>query len=158
MQNNLPVALFELVHQLEIPYLGDLVISVLSIVGTLLIMSYFVTSSDSGSLVVEKITASGKDDTPKKQRIFWAAVEGSVAAILLLIGGEKALDALQTAVISTGLPFTFILIVASISTIMGISKAAKKRDEFIRNKLFEDVKEYVAQDEEWYETNKNVSE
>lgn len=153
VQDNLPVALFELIHQLNTPILTNLMVIVLSLLGTLLVMSYFITSSDSGSLVVEKITASGKEDTPNKQRVFWAAAEGLLAAVLLLIGGEEALAVLQTAVISTGLPFTFILIVASISVIIGIREASDRREEYIRNKLFEDVKEHVVQgDEESSET------
>ncbi len=145
VQDNLPVALFELIHQLNIPVFANLAVIILSILGTLLVMSYFITSSDSGSLVVEKITASGKDDTPNKQRVFWAAAEGILAAVLLLIGGEQALDVLQTAVITTGLPFTFVLIVASIAVIKGIHQASDRREKYIRNKLFEDIKEHVVQ-------------
>lgn len=148
VQDNVPVALFELINQLNTPVLSGVVLTLLSIIATLLVMSYFITSSDSGSLVVEKITASGKEDTPKKQRVFWAAAEGLLAAVLLLIGGAQALDVLQTAVITTGLPFTFILIIASISVIKGIRQAAERREEYIRNKLFEDVKEQVVQGDE----------
>lgn len=153
VQDNLPVALFELLQQLNPPVFANITIILLSILATLLVMSYFITSSDSGSLVVEKITASGKEDTPNKQRVFWAAAEGLLAAVLLLIGGEQALDVLQTAVISTGLPFTFVLIVASIAVIIGIREASDRREDYIRNKLFEDVKEHVVQgDEESSET------
>jgi len=137
VQNNLPIALFELIEQINIPFLSNIIVTLLSILGTLLIMSYFITSSDSGSLVVENITSSGKMDTPKKQRVFWASAEGLVAAILLLVGGEKALDALKTAVISTGLPFTFILIVASFSMIKGI-RSEYIKEEIKRERFFED--------------------
>lgn len=142
VQNNLPVALFELIEQINIPFLSELIITLLSLLGTLLIMSYFITSSDSGSLVVENITSGGKLNTPKKQRVFWASVEGLVAAVLLLVGGKKALDALQTAVISTGLPFTFILIIASFSMVKGIRSEYVQEEKIKRKQLFEDAIEY----------------
>lgn len=142
VQNNLPVALFELIEQINVPFLSELIITLLSLLGTLLIMSYFITSSDSGSLVVENITSGGKINTPKKQRVFWASVEGLVAAVLLLVGGKKALDALQTAVISTGLPFTFILIIASFSMVKGIRSEYVQEGNIKRKQLFEDAIEY----------------
>ncbi len=67
------------------------------------------TSSDSGSLVIDSITAGGKVDAPKPQRVFWAIIEGAIAIALLLGGGLKAL---QSAAVSTGLPFTLVLMVA----------------------------------------------
>ncbi len=142
VQNNLPVALFELIEQINVPFLSEMIITLLSLLGTLLIMSYFITSSDSGSLVVENITSGGKINTPKKQRVFWASVEGLVAAVLLLVGGKKALDALQTAVISTGLPFTFILIIASFSMVKGIRSEYVQEEKIKRKQLFEDAIEY----------------
>jgi len=90
----------------------------LSVVGILLVISFFVTSSDSGSLVIDSITAGGKLDAPVAQRIFWANTEGAVAAVLLLGGG---LTALQTAAVTTGLPFLFILIVMMYSLHKGLS-------------------------------------
>lgn len=81
---------------------------VTSIVGVLLVISFFVTSSDSGSLVVDHLTSGGKLDSPKPQRVFWATMEGVLAAVLLIGGG---LTALQTASVTTGLPFTLVLLV-----------------------------------------------
>ena len=78
-----------------------------SLIGVVLVVTFFVTSSDSGSLVVDHLTSGGKHDAPVNQRIFWAVTEGAVAAVLLLGGG---LQALQTASITAGLPFAFILI------------------------------------------------
>ncbi|MCA1745652.1 MAG: BCCT family transporter, partial [Bacteroidales bacterium] len=89
----------------------------LSVVGILLVISFFVTSSDSGSLVIDSITAGGKLDAPVAQRIFWANTEGAVAAVLLLGGG---LTALQTAAVTTGLPFLLILIVMMYSLHKGL--------------------------------------
>ncbi|MDP0489968.1 MAG: BCCT family transporter [Verrucomicrobiota bacterium JB023] len=86
-----------------------------SILGLVVIILFFVTSSDSGSLVIDIITAGGHPEPPTAQRIFWAVTEGLVAAVLLLVGGEQALTALQTASVLTGLPFALVLIVIAIS-------------------------------------------
>ncbi|WP_238365416.1 BCCT family transporter [Mesobacterium pallidum] len=79
-----------------------------SVLGIVLVIVFFVTSSDSGSLVIDTITAGGKVDAPVPQRVFWCLFEGAVAIVLLLGGG---LAALQAMVISTGLPFTLVLLV-----------------------------------------------
>ena len=79
-----------------------------SLIGILLLVSFFVTSSDSGSLVVDHLTSGGKLDSPKPQRVFWALMEGLVAIVLLIGGG---LSALQTAAVATGLPFLFVLLI-----------------------------------------------
>ena len=78
-----------------------------SLLATLVIVTFFVTSSDSGSLVIDIIAAGGEPDPPVGQRVFWAAMEGVVAAVLLVGGG---LTALQTASIITGLPFAVVLL------------------------------------------------
>ena len=77
-------------------------------VALVLIVIFFVTSSDSGSLVIDTITAGGKMDAPVVQRVFWCTLEGLVAIALLLGGG---LNALQGAAVSTGIPFTLIILV-----------------------------------------------
>lgn len=76
-------------------------------IGILLVICFFVTSSDSGSLVIDSITSGGKLDAPVGQKIFWATTEGLVASVLLIGGG---LTALQTASIITGLPFAVVLL------------------------------------------------
>ncbi len=100
--------------------------AVLSFVGIVLVLVFFVTSSDSGSLVIDTITAGGKDDAPVAQRIFWCSFEGLVAIVLLLVGGDEALNALQAMAVSTGLPFTFVLLAMCISLYMGLSKVSKE--------------------------------
>lgn len=80
---------------------------VTSYIAIALVVVFFVTSSDSGSLVIDTITAGGKLDAPVAQRVFWCALEGMVAITLLLGGG---LLALQTAALATGLPFALVLI------------------------------------------------
>ncbi len=100
VQDNMPVALFELFKTMP----GGTIASGL---GVIVVVTFFVTSSDSGSLVIDIITAGGNTNPPMPQRIFWALLEGGVAAALLLGGG---LVALQTASITTGLPFAFVLL------------------------------------------------
>jgi BCCT family betaine/carnitine transporter len=102
--------LFEMLGQLPLS-------SITSFVGIVLVMVFFITSSDSGSLVIDSITSGGKVDAPKPQRIFWALLEGFIAIALLLGGG---LGALQAAVLSTGLPFALILLAGCYSIVKGL--------------------------------------
>jgi len=88
------------------------------LLATLLVITFFVTSSDSGSLVIDHLTSGGKHDVPKTQRVFWAVTEGVVASILLIGGG---LTALQTAAITTGLPFAVILTLMCYTVYLGLS-------------------------------------
>ncbi|WP_029059625.1 BCCT family transporter [Stappia stellulata] len=81
--------------------------AITSTIGIVLVIVFFVTSSDSGSLVIDTITAGGKVDAPVPQRVFWCTFEGLVAIVLLIGGG---LGSLQAMVISTGLPFTLVLL------------------------------------------------
>ena len=73
----------------------------------LVIVTFFATSSDSGSLVTDIITAGGDPEAPKFQRFFWAVREGLIAAVLLVVGG---LTALQTASTSVGMAFSVIMV------------------------------------------------
>ncbi|MBM2290924.1 BCCT family transporter [Sulfitobacter pseudonitzschiae] len=98
---DLPLQLFRMLDQLPLA-------SITSFIGIVLVVVFFVTSSDSGSLVIDTITAGGKVDAPVPQRVFWCIFEGAVAIALLLGGG---LAALQSMVISTGLLFTVVLLV-----------------------------------------------
>lgn len=88
-----------------------------SFIGIVLVIVFFVTSSDSGSLVIDTITAGGKVDAPTPQRVFWATFEGLVAIALLLGGG---LVALQAMAVSTGFPFAIVLLVAAFATVKGL--------------------------------------
>ncbi|WP_417270802.1 BCCT family transporter [Celeribacter sp.] len=96
----LPRQLFQMLGELPLA-------SITSFIGIVLVIVFFVTSSDSGSLVIDTITAGGKVDAPVPQRVFWCIFEGAVAIALLLGGG---LAALQSMVISTGLLFTLVLL------------------------------------------------
>ena len=92
---------------------------VTSFIGILLVTVFFVTSSDSGSLVVDHLTSGGKLDSPVPQRIFWGVIEGVCAAVLLMGGG---LAALQSASIATGLPFTVVLLIMCYSLYRGLEE------------------------------------
>jgi choline/glycine/proline betaine transport protein len=91
----------------------------LSFVAIILVTIFFVTSSDSGSLVVDHLTSGGKLDSPTPQRVFWATMEGLIAAVLLIGGG---LTTLQTASVSTGLPFALVLLIGVYSLYIGFSQ------------------------------------
>jgi len=91
--------------------------AITSFVGIVLVIVFFVTSSDSGSLVIDTITAGGKVDAPVPQRVFWAIFEGLVAIALLLGGG---LGALQAASVSTGLPFALVLLLGCVALVKGL--------------------------------------
>jgi len=98
----------------------------ISMIGIVLVLVFFITSSDSGSLVIDSITAGGKETAPVAQKIFWCSFEGIVAIVLLLIGGADALGALQAMAVSTGLPFTVVLLAMCLSLFMGLKKASDK--------------------------------
>ncbi|WP_396587891.1 BCCT family transporter [Bermanella sp. R86510] len=110
---SVPLAMFQMFESLPLSTL-------LSIVAIVLVLVFFITSSDSGSLVIDSITAGGKIDAPVPQRVFWASIEGAIAAALLWIGGTEAIQALQAGAISTGLPFTFVLLLMCVSLLMGL--------------------------------------
>ncbi|KZZ43712.1 BCCT transporter [Oleiphilus sp. HI0130] len=110
---SVPLAMFQMFDALSMGH-------VLSMIAIVLVLVFFITSSDSGSLVIDSITAGGKIDAPVPQRIFWATIEGAIAAALLWIGGTEAIQALQAGAISTGLPFTFVLLLMCVSLVMGL--------------------------------------
>jgi choline/glycine/proline betaine transport protein len=112
VQENIPVSLFVLLENFPLSMLT-------SLLAVVVVITFFVTSSDSGSLVIDIITAGGNTEPPKIQRIFWAVMEGLVASALLLGGG---LVALQTAAITTGLPFALILLGMCIALHKGMAE------------------------------------
>lgn len=108
------LALFQMLANLPLA-------TVTSSLAIVLVLVFFITSSDSGSLVIDSITAGGKLDAPVPQRIFWATMEGLIAGALLFGGGADALGALQAAAITVGLPFTLVLLAMCIALYMGLS-------------------------------------
>ena len=99
------LAMFKMFEQLPMTM-------VISVVAMVLLIVFFVTSSDSGSLVIDMITAGGKFDAPVSHRVFWCSAEGAVAIVLLLGGG---LGSLQAASIAVGFPFALVLFAMAIS-------------------------------------------
>ncbi|QFT85990.1 Glycine betaine transporter OpuD [Halomonas sp. THAF12] len=97
------LAMFQMLEHLPLTTLT-------STMAIVLVLVFFITSSDSGSLVIDNITAGGKVDAPRTQRVFWATLEGVIAGVLLYGGGDKALGALQAGAVATGLPFTLVLL------------------------------------------------
>lgn len=95
-----------------------------SFVAIVLVVVFFITSSDSGSLVIDVIAAGGKINAPTPQRVFWCTFEGLVAIALILGGG---LVALQAMAVSTGLPFTLVLLVATVSVVKGLMSEPRPR-------------------------------
>lgn len=114
----LELKLFEMLKPLPLS-------GITSFIGIVLVLVFFVTSSDSGSLVIDTITAGGKTDAPVAQRVFWCSFEGIVAATLLLVGGAGALTALQAMAVSTGFPFTIVLLAMCVSLVIGLRQTAK---------------------------------
>ena len=112
------LALFQMLAELPLT-------AITSFLAIVLVLVFFITSSDSGSLVIDSITAGGKLDAPVPQRVFWAIMEGLIAGALLYGGGEQALDALQAGAITTGLPFTVVLLVMCLSLYKGLSAERK---------------------------------
>jgi len=107
---DLPLQIFQMLDMLPLS-------QVTSLLTVVLVVVFFVTSSDSGSLVINVIASGGKIRSPLPQRVFWAVFEGLVAIALLLGGG---LVALQAMAVSTGFPFTVVLLVATVSLIKGL--------------------------------------
>ncbi|MCL5769016.1 choline BCCT transporter BetT [Acinetobacter sp. ANC5681] len=110
VQSDSSVALFEFLNHL--PFSG-----VMSLLATVLVMLFFVTSADSGALVTDYLTAK-TENSPTWQRLFWTVLMAALAIILLLVGG---LSALQSSIIMSALPFTFIMLLMS----WGLLKALK---------------------------------
>jgi len=132
----------DLVHSQGVVALGDMVsenssvalfvflenfplTTVLSFFSVLMIVIFFVTSCDSGAMVVDMLCSHGSNNTPLWQRIYWAIGIGVVAAILLLAGG---LSALQTMTIASALPFAIVLLLAIVGLIKALRVEAFKQE------------------------------
>ncbi|WP_323845198.1 choline BCCT transporter BetT [Microbulbifer magnicolonia] len=118
IQKDQSLALFQFLEQFPLS-------QALSLLAIVLVVIFFVTSADSGALVMNMLSSHGRDDTPTWQRIFWAAIIGIVAIALLLAGG---LSSLQTAAIASALPFSLILLVAIYGLIKALRMDSAKRD------------------------------
>ena len=125
IDSNIATAMFEMFKYLIDSKVLQMIFSFVAIIAIIL---FFVTSSDSGSLVVDNLTSGGKKDSPKTQRVFWALMEGLIALSVLLLGGEDALKTIQSAVVITGLPFAILLIIMMYSLSKELKKSYKKHE------------------------------
>ncbi|MDN2483425.1 BCCT family transporter [Vibrio agarivorans] len=94
--------------------------NVLSVIAVALIVVFFVTTLDSGSIVVDSMTAGGKIELPIKQKVVWAVISATIAMVMLWVGGTDSIQALQSVTIIAALPFTIILIVGCFSLLKGM--------------------------------------
>lgn len=132
-------ALFQLLDPLP----GGTILAVLAIV---VIIIFFVTSSDSGSFVIDML-ASGSQNPPIWSRVFWATMEGSVAAALLLAGGG-GLKALQTMSILLAIPFTIIMILMMAGLVKALSREAREYKRAERRLLADEIAGIISRDKE----------
>jgi BCCT family betaine/carnitine transporter len=117
VEAELPLQLFMMLDALPMA-------QITSFIGIVLVVVFFVTSSDSGSLVIDVIASGGKVVSPTPQRVFWCTLEGLVAIALILGGG---LGALQAMAVSTGLPFTIVLLVSTVALVKGLASEPRGR-------------------------------
>jgi choline-glycine betaine transporter len=115
-QDTISTAMFYLLEAYPIAWLTTLV-------GTLCAVLFFVTSSDSASLVADIVASGGNQSPPKGTRLFWGILEGLLAAILLLAGG---LQALRAASVTIGLPFCILLVLVALGLIKDLMKESRK--------------------------------
>ncbi len=121
VNNNISTAMYAMI---ELLFKSKIVKSFVSIVAMIAVTIFFVTSADSGSLVVDNLASGGKVESPKVQRVFWASVLGFISIAVLLLGGLEAFGIIQSAVIASTLPFALLLIIA----IYSLLKAFQKED------------------------------
>ena len=115
----------------------------------MLIVTFFVTSSDSGSLVIDMLASGGNTNPPIWSRVFWAVLEGAVAAALLIVGsvmgaGGAGLGALQTTAIIIALPFSFVMILLMVATLRAFRHEWHVIDERRRQRSTEQLAGDVA--------------
>ncbi|NQY43790.1 MAG: BCCT family transporter, partial [Legionellales bacterium] len=110
VHNNMPIALFKFLDFFPFTF-------ILSIISLILVVTFFVSSSDSGSLVIDTLASGGNDNPPVWQKIFWSIIEGIVAAILLITGG---LNALQAMTILSALPILCMILIGAYSLIKSL--------------------------------------
>ncbi|MFL7047694.1 BCCT family transporter, partial [Vibrio cyclitrophicus] len=94
--------------------------NILSVIAVALIIVFFVTTLDSGSIVIDGMTAGGKLEVPVKQKVVWAVISGAIAMVMLWIGGTQSIQALQSITIIAALPFTIILLIGCVSLLKGL--------------------------------------
>lgn len=128
--------------------LGDLPLgSILSVIAIILVAIFFITSSDSGSLVVDMLASGGHPNPPIWSRVLWALMEGAIAIALLVAGG---LTALQAGSLVTALPFSIVLLLICVSTLKAFGMEAKRTAAIERAARYRAVGEHLADDFDEY--------
>lgn len=125
VQNDASLALFSFLELFPFS-------SFLSFIAVLMVVIFFVTSSDSSAMVIDMLASGGHDHPPLWQRVFWSILIGAVAMALMLAGG---LQALQAAMIASALPFSIILIIATYGLMRALSIDAAKKESLIQTNL-----------------------
>ncbi|WP_106531328.1 BCCT family transporter [Chitinophaga niastensis] len=134
VKENISTALFVFLQKIPFTFF-------LSLLAVVLVSFFFITSSDSGSLVIDNITSGGAPKTPALQRIFWAFLQGIIAIVLLLGGG---LQALQTAVIIAGFPFAIIILLMCYSLRQGMQEELSGMNKKRRQKQEKSYRNIIA--------------
>ncbi|SMX73840.1 choline/glycine/proline betaine transport protein [Brevibacterium sp. Mu109] len=116
---------------------------ILSVIAIILVAIFFITSSDSGSLVVDMLASGGHPNPPTWSRVMFALLEGLLAIGLLMSGG---LTALQAGSLITALPFSVILLLMCWATFRSLNADQKRRDELERRARYEWFSEQLAED------------
>lgn len=124
--------------------------SILSVIAIILVAIFFITSSDSGSLVVDMLASGGHPNPPVWSRIVWALLEGFLAVGLLLAGG---LGALQAGSLITALPFSVILLLMCVATVRALVAETRARDRALQREEMNRLRDYVTE-----EITENLSE
>lgn len=106
--------------------------SIASLIAIIVVGLFFITSSDSGSLVIDMLANGGRTDTPVVTRVYWAVLEGLAAAVLLIVGGTAALLALQTASIVTAVPVSVVLVLACVSLLRALRYDVSTTARYLR--------------------------
>ncbi|HIY23804.1 MAG TPA: BCCT family transporter, partial [Candidatus Brachybacterium merdigallinarum] len=113
----------------------------LSVLGIIVVAVFFITSSDSGSLVVDMLASGGHPNPPMWSRVLWALLEGVLAAALLLSGG---LTSLQAGSLMTALPFSVILLLMCVALVKALSLDRAVLSEYERLDRIERLTDHIT--------------
>lgn len=125
VKNNVADALYATIAAMDTGTVGYLA----TIGGTLLVSTYFITSSDSGTLVLTTIMSEGDEHPLKRHRVTWGVIQGTMAAVLLVTGGSAALSTLQTASITAALPFSLLMVLMCFALAKGVREESRLKQE-----------------------------
>ncbi|MGC0362026.1 choline/glycine/proline betaine transport protein [Rhodococcus sp. 27YEA15] len=103
-----------------------------SVLAIVVIVFFFVTSADSGSIVIDILATGGNLETPTITRVYWTFLAGAAAAVLLIVGGSGSLTALQTVAIATAVPFSIIMALACLSLLKAFRYEVSAAPRYLR--------------------------